>query len=110
GRQGRLPHSHFQNAMIYGLYLSASGVLTNSYRQDVIANNLANSETVGFKRSLALFKQRRTEASETGQTGLTDPRLEPLGGGMSALPTMIDHSQGSLEQSDGNLNVAINGD
>ena len=33
--------------MIYGLYLSATGVMTNSYRQDVIANNLANAETVG---------------------------------------------------------------
>ena len=31
--------------MIYGLYLSASGVMTNSYRQDVIANNIANSNT-----------------------------------------------------------------
>ena len=41
--------------MIYGLYLSATGVLTNSYRQDVIANNLANAETVGFKRNFALF-------------------------------------------------------
>jgi flagellar basal body rod protein FlgG len=35
--------------MIYGLYLSASGIAANSYRQDVIANNLANSETSGFK-------------------------------------------------------------
>jgi flagellar basal body rod protein FlgG len=29
--------------MLYGLYLSATGVMTNSYRQDVIANNLANA-------------------------------------------------------------------
>jgi flagellar basal body rod protein FlgG len=34
--------------VIYGLYLSATGVLTNSYRQDVISNNLAKSVTVGF--------------------------------------------------------------
>ena len=45
--------------MNYGLYLSATGVLANTYRQDVIANNLANSETVGFKRHLATFQQRR---------------------------------------------------
>ena len=38
--------------MLYGLYLSAAGVMTNSYRQDVIANNIANAETVGFKRDL----------------------------------------------------------
>ena len=41
--------------MIYGLYLSATGVLTNSYRQDVIANNLANLSTIGFKASSAQF-------------------------------------------------------
>jgi len=43
--------------MIYGLYLSAAGVMTNSYRQDVIANNIANAETVGFKKDLALFEE-----------------------------------------------------
>ena len=48
--------------MIYGLYLSAAGVIANSHRQDVIANNLANAETNGFKRNTATFKQRLTEA------------------------------------------------
>ena len=52
--------------MIYGLYLSATGVLSNSYRQDVIANNLANAETVGFKKDLALFQERQTEAQYRG--------------------------------------------
>ncbi len=33
--------------MNYGLYLSATGVLTNMHRQDVIANNLVNSTTTG---------------------------------------------------------------
>src|SRR6476620_6003047 len=51
-----------RRAMIYGLYLSAAGVLPSSYRQDVIANNLANSETVGFKKDLPLFGQPPTEA------------------------------------------------
>ena len=50
--------------MIYGLYLSATGVLANTYRQDVIANNLANSETVGFKRDTAIFHERLTAAQE----------------------------------------------
>ncbi len=50
--------------MIYGLYLSASGVLTNLYRQDVIANNIANSETVGFKKDLTILQQRPTAAQE----------------------------------------------
>ena len=35
--------------MLYGLYLSAAGVQLQEYRQDVISNNLANAQTVGFK-------------------------------------------------------------
>src|ERR1043165_5413396 len=99
--------------MNYGLYLSATGVLTNSHRQDVIANNLANSETVGFKRNLALFQQRRTEADSQGAAGLsdqTDPLLEKIGGGLLLSPTYVDHSQGTLEQTGQNLDVAIHGD
>ncbi len=52
--------------MIYGLYLSASGVMSSSHKQDVIANNLANAETTGFKRDLALFMERPTAAQARG--------------------------------------------
>jgi flagellar basal-body rod protein FlgG len=99
--------------VIYGLYLSATGVLTNSYRQDVIANNLANSETVGFKRSLALFQERRTEAQSQGAADLnsqTDALLEKMGGGLLLAPTSIDHSQGTFDQTGQNLDVAIHGE
>ena len=105
--------------MIYGLYLSAGGVLTSSYRQDVIANNLANSETVGFKKDLPLFRQRLTEAQErrlpgggaapSPQGGPTNPLLEPLGGGILAHPTQMDSSQGELEPTGSPLDVAIEG-
>jgi flagellar basal-body rod protein FlgF len=95
--------------MIYGLYLSATGVLTNSYRQDVIANNLANAQTVGFKRSLALFQQRPTEAESGGDHESTDPMLEGIGGGMLATPTAIDFSEGQIEETGENLDVAIHG-
>jgi flagellar basal-body rod protein FlgG len=95
--------------MIYGLYLSATGVLTNSYRQDVIANNLANAETVGFKRSLALFQERRAEAQEQGRDNASNPMLDKIGGGMLLAPTYVDQSQGTLEETGNNLDVAIHG-
>jgi flagellar basal-body rod protein FlgG len=95
--------------MIYGLYLSATGVLTNSYRQDVIANNLANAQTVGFKRTLAAFQQRRTEAEETGNIGATNDLLEGIGGGLFVAPTTVDHSQGRVESTGNALDVAIHG-
>lgn len=98
--------------MIYGLYLSATGVMTSSYRQDVISNNLANAETVGFKKDLALFRQRLTEAEQRRaapfQSG-TNPLLEPIGGGHLAHPTLVDISQGELEPTGSPLDVAIEG-
>ena len=44
--------------MNYGLYLSAAGTLSNMFRQDVIANNLANLNTVGFKPDMVYNRQR----------------------------------------------------
>jgi flagellar basal body rod protein FlgG len=96
--------------MIYGLYLSASGVLANSYRQDVIANNIANSETVGFKKDLTMLQQRPTAAQETGQSGQTDPLLEPIGGGLLAGRPEIDTAAGDLEPTGNNFDVALQGD
>lgn len=96
--------------MIYGLYLSAAGVMTNAYQQDVIANNLANAETVGFKRTLAMFQQRPTELeTRGGAPTLSNPNLEKLGGGILASATEIDQSQGNLEQTGNPLDVGITG-
>jgi flagellar basal-body rod protein FlgF len=98
--------------MIYGLYLSATGVLTNSHRQDVIANNLANTETVGFKRDLALFQERRTEARERGVDpgSWSNPLLEDLGGGTFASPTVVDNTQGDMESTGNPTDLAIQGE
>ena len=63
--------------MMYGLYLSATGVLANSYRQDVIANNLANSETVGFKRDTALLRKRELRQTVGRSTKIESPRENP---------------------------------
>jgi flagellar basal-body rod protein FlgF len=96
--------------MIYGMYLSATGVLTNTYRQDVIANNLANSESVGFKKDLALFRERKTAAEEMGgHTGQVDSNLENIGGGLLANPTLVDTSQGEIEPTGNNMDLAISG-
>jgi flagellar basal-body rod protein FlgF len=96
--------------MLYGLYLSATGVLTSSYRQDVIANNIANAETVGFKRDLALFQERRTELQDRGMAPSRSNKLmEALGGGCFAAPTLVDDTQGEMESTGNNLDVAIVG-
>ena len=96
--------------MIYGLYLSATGVLTNSYRQDVISNNLANAETVGFKRNVALFQQRLTESQEQRNPNASSSLLDHIGGGLLCAPTQVDTTQGEFETTSNKLDVAISGD
>jgi flagellar basal-body rod protein FlgF len=96
--------------MIYGLYLSATGVLTNSYRQDVISNNLANAETVGYKKNVALFQQRLTEAQAQRNPNRSSDLLENIGGGLLCAPTQIDTAQGELENTGNKLDVAVTGD
>jgi len=42
--------------MIRGIYTGASGMLAESMRTDVISNNLANANTTGFKKDVAVSK------------------------------------------------------
>jgi flagellar basal-body rod protein FlgF len=99
------------DAMNYGLYLSAAGVMTNSYRQDVIANNLANSETVGFRRDVPLFHERLTSAMEMRSRAQWGEKLfDDLTGGIWAMPTGMDLTQGDLEPTGNSLDAAIVGD
>jgi flagellar basal body rod protein FlgG len=97
--------------MNYGLYLSTAGALTNMHRQDVLANNLANVNTVGFKPDSVLTRQRLPERLESPGAA-TDPQwlLERLGGGQFLQPTRVSLEQGTLVQSDNDLDVALEGD
>lgn len=97
--------------MNYGIQLSASGVLTAMYRQDVIANNLANMSTAGFKPDIAATRQRPAVREEDGVWNLpSNALLEKLGGGVLLAPNRIDFSQASLERTGNALDVAIQGD
>ena len=84
--------------MNYGLYLSASGVLTNTYRQDVFANNLANVETNGFKPDVPMLRQRDAESVED-QLGfdVSNEIMDKLGGGALAAKQRINFAPGSLK-------------
>ncbi len=94
--------------MNYGLYLSASGVLTNLYRQDVFANNLSNVKTAGFKSDMASVSQRPAEVIEEGFGGhVSDELLDRLGGGVMAGPQRINFQPSTIEQTGGALDAAL---
>ena len=97
--------------MNYGLYLSASGVLTNMYRQDVFANNLANIQTPAFKADVPAIRQRDAEAVEDRLGGeLSHELLDRLGGGALAAPQMIDFKPGEMMATGRDLDAALPGE
>ncbi|MEM6561314.1 MAG: flagellar hook basal-body protein [Planctomycetota bacterium] len=87
----------------YGTYLSASGMMHAAQRIDMIANNLANLETAGFKRTLATIAERRP-----AQVSRVDERNK-IGGGPWMGPTELDMSQGAFEPTGNPLDVALLG-
>lgn len=94
--------------MMYGLHLSASGVLTNSYRQDVFANNLANAQTVGFKPDLPSLRQRNPESLEDVHPfEYSNDLLDRLSGGVLAGTQRIDFSPGPVEQTNNPHDIAL---
>jgi len=97
--------------MTYGLWLSAAGMQANEYRQAVLANNLANSHTVGFKKDLALLTERPVE-SRTSADGarFAHPILDNLSGGTFVAPTVHSFAAGPLTPTGNPLDVAIDGD
>lgn len=96
--------------MNYGLYLSASGVLTNMHRQDVFANNLANVNTVGFKFDLPSIRQRDPEALEGNHDfQFRHATLDRLGGGVLAGKQSISFAPGPVRPTGNPLDVALTG-
>jgi flagellar basal body rod protein FlgG len=84
-------------------------MMVNEYRQNVLANNLANAETVGFKRDIATFAER-LPASEAGlRDGASADLMENLSGGVWLARTDTDFSEGSFVRTDKPLDVALAG-
>ena len=91
------------------MYLSATGVISSSHEQDVIANNLANVETSGFKRELSVQQQRQVESQAMHAAGLSNPMLDNIGGGELLAPSVFDQSQGQMDASSNNFDTAVVG-
>ena len=99
--------------MIRSLWISRTGLDAQQTQMDVIANNLANVSTNGFKRSRAVFEDllyqtlRQPGAQSSQQTQL--PSGLQLGTGVRTVATERVFSQGNLQQTGNPLDVAIQG-
>lgn len=95
--------------MIYGLYNSAAGMLTSEYRQAVLANNIANADTVGFRRDIATFAERVPARVAGIRHGASAVDLAGLSGGMWLGETFTDHTAGTTVATGNPYDVALDG-
>jgi flagellar basal-body rod protein FlgG len=99
--------------MINSLWISKTGMQAQQTQLDVISNNMANVSTNGFKRASAVFEDlmyqnlRQVGAADTEQNNL--PTGLQIGLGVRTVATSRQFSQGSLQQSGNQLDIAING-
>ena len=96
--------------MPYGLYISAEGAQAQSRRLEVIANNLANVDTPGFKRDLALFQARFAEATQRGSDYHGSGTINDVGGGVAFQETVTEYGQGPARETGNPTDMAIDGD
>lgn len=99
--------------MMRALWISKTGMEAQQTQLDSISNNLANVSTNGYKRSHAVFEDlmyqnlRQAGANSSEQT--TVPTGLQVGLGTRAVATSRNFSQGNLQQSGNNLDVAVLG-
>src|SRR5262245_38039826 len=94
-----------------GLRTSASGMIAQQKMVEVIANNLANVNTTGFKRSRASFEDVLYQTVQ-GPRSAGDAVLAPvqLGHGVRLAAVTRIHSQGGPEVTGNPLDLAIDGE
>lgn len=99
--------------MMRSLWISKTGLDAQQTQMDVIANNLANVSTSGFKRSRAVFEDliyqtiRQPGAQSSQQTQL--PSGLQLGTGVRPVATERIFTQGNLQLTSNDKDVAIQG-
>lgn len=99
--------------MLKSLYSGVSGLQSHQIAMDVESNNIANVNTVGYKYSRANFSDLLAQTSSIAtapQGELGGKNAVQIGLGSTANSTTRIFSQGSIQNTDKNTDVAIQGD
>jgi flagellar basal-body rod protein FlgG len=100
--------------MIRAFATAATGMDAQQMMVDSIANNLANVNTTGFKRSMMNFQDllylKMREADREIASGITAPSGLEVGSGVQPSATTKVFSMGELQRTDNELDIAIQGD
>ena len=99
--------------MIRSLWTAASGMSAQKTNMDIIANNLANVNTSGFKKSRAdfedlLYQNLKSPGAETAAGGQVPTGIQ-IGMGTKTLSAQKIFTEGDIVQTGNQLDVAILG-
>ncbi len=100
--------------MLRAFSTAATGMTAQQTMVDVIANNLANVNTAGFKRSQVNFQNllyiKMEEPGTEVASGINSPSGIEVGSGVRVASTIKVFSAGGLENTANPLDIAISGD
>ncbi|MDT8383115.1 MAG: flagellar basal-body rod protein FlgG [Gammaproteobacteria bacterium] len=95
------------------LWIAKTGLDAQQTRLSVISNNLANANTMGFKSSRPVFEdllyQNVRQVGAQSSEGTQLPSGLMIGTGVRTVATEKNHSQGNLVQTEGFLDLAVQG-
>ncbi len=99
------------------LRTAATGMYAQQLNVDIIANNLANVNTTGFKKSRVEFQDlmyqtlRASNNATAGSNGTVEPPMEiQVGNGTQTVATLKSFLQGDLQPTHNSLDIAIQGE
>jgi len=99
--------------MMRALHTATTGLVGQQLNLDVVANNLANVNTAGFKKSRADFQELLYQTQQIAGTetalGTQEPTSIQVGLGVRPMSTQRLFTQGSLEPTGNALDMAIEG-
>ena len=97
------------------LHIAASGMMAQELNVELISNNIANMRTTGFKRQRAdfqdlLYQNLRQVGSQASDAGNVLPTGVQIGSGVRTAATPRIMSQGTVESTEKELDIAIRGE
>ncbi|MFA5785001.1 MAG: flagellar hook-basal body complex protein, partial [Phycisphaerae bacterium] len=100
--------------MLRAFSTAATGMTAQQMNVDVIANNLANINTNGFKRSQIEFQDllylKMKDPGAEVVAGLNSPSGLEIGSGVRAASTVKVYTSGEMQNTNRPLDIAITGD
>ncbi|MFN8179533.1 MAG: flagellar hook-basal body complex protein [bacterium] len=99
--------------MMRSLFAAVSGLRNHQVDMDVIGNNIANINTIGFKTGRALFQQMLSETIQGASRpndGSAGTNPVQVGLGMSVATVSNNFAQGQLEHTGNMMDMAVQGD